>query len=63
MTEADIREVIRRFGLAAAIARESGFAGIQLHGAHGYLASQFLTPSINKRTDDWGAVLPTARAS
>ena len=54
MTEATIRSVIERFGIATRAAREAGFDGVQLHGAHGYLISQFLTPLVNKREDDWG---------
>ncbi|MBI4963696.1 MAG: NADH:flavin oxidoreductase [Desulfomonile tiedjei] len=54
MTEADIREVIRAFGKAAKRAINAGADGIQLHGAHGYLINQFLSPFFNKRTDKWG---------
>tara|TARA_B100000945_G_scaffold130843_1_gene104449 strand:- start:7548 stop:8846 length:1299 start_codon:yes stop_codon:yes gene_type:complete len=54
MSEDDIQDVINRFVFTAKIARETGFTGIQLHSAHGYLLSQFLSPDINKRTDAWG---------
>ena len=57
MTEEDIQDVINRFVFTAKIARESGFNGIQLHSAHGYLLSQFLSPDINQRTDAWGGSL------
>ena len=57
MTEEDIQDVINRFVFTAKIARESGFDGIQLHSAHGYLLSQFLSPDINQRTDAWGGSL------
>ena len=57
MTEDDIQDVINRFVFTAKIARESGFDGIQLHSAHGYLLSQFLSPDINLRTDEWGGSL------
>jgi 2,4-dienoyl-CoA reductase-like NADH-dependent reductase (Old Yellow Enzyme family) len=57
MTEKDIQDVINRFVFTAKIARESGFDGIQLHSAHGYLLSQFLSPDINQRTDAWGGAL------
>jgi 2,4-dienoyl-CoA reductase-like NADH-dependent reductase (Old Yellow Enzyme family) len=57
MTEADIQEVISGFQLAAKIAKASGFTGIQVHAAHGYLLSQFLSPRTNHRTDQWGGSL------
>jgi len=53
-TPAQIEDIIARFGRAAAIARKAGFSGVQIHGAHGYLVSQFLSPHHNQRTDDWG---------
>ncbi len=57
VTEMEIHDFIRRFAAAAAIARESGFTGVQVHGAHGYLLSSFLSPVTNVRTDDWGGSL------
>ena len=54
MTVDDIEDVIERFIFVAKIAKESGFTGIQLHSAHGYLLSQFLSPDINLRDDEWG---------
>jgi 2,4-dienoyl-CoA reductase-like NADH-dependent reductase (Old Yellow Enzyme family) len=57
MTEADIRDVTARFVRAAEIARASGFHGVQVHGAHGYLLSSFLSPLANRRTDAWGGSL------
>ncbi len=54
MTEEDIQDVIARFGRAAGIVKAAGFDGVQIHGAHGYLVSQFLSPKHNIRTDDWG---------
>ena len=57
MTEDDIAEVITRFARSASLAKEAGFKGIQIHSAHGYLLSQFLSPKINLRTDKWGGSL------
>ena len=54
MSVEDIEDVIERFIFVAKIAKETGFTGIQLHSAHGYLLSQFLSPDINLRTDEWG---------
>jgi len=54
MTEEDIGELAYAFGAAARRARESGFDGVQVHGAHGYLLSQFLCPYYNRRTDRYG---------
>ena len=54
MTENDIMETINTFGAAAKRAVEAGADGIQLHGAHGYLISEFLSPYFNIRTDSWG---------
>ncbi len=54
MTGADIGEILEAFGEAARRAREAGFDGIQLHSAHGYLFSQFISPAFNKRTDPYG---------
>lgn len=57
MTEADIAEVIARFAETARLAEAAGFDGVQIHGAHGYLLSQFLSPLANQRTDQWGGSL------
>lgn len=57
MTEAQILDVIRRFVHTATVARECGFTGVQIHAAHGYLMSQFLSPLSNRRTDAWGGSL------
>jgi 2,4-dienoyl-CoA reductase-like NADH-dependent reductase (Old Yellow Enzyme family) len=57
MTEEQIHQAIGQFALAAGKVREAGFTGVSLHGAHGYLISQFLSPLANKRTDRWGGSL------
>ena len=54
MTNEQIGEVIRSFGLAAGRAAQAGADGIQLHATHGYLINQFLSPFFNRRHDDWG---------
>ncbi|MCK8521127.1 NADH:flavin oxidoreductase/NADH oxidase family protein [Aquimarina sp. D1M17] len=54
MTEEDIQDVIKGFVNAAKISKNAGFTGVQIHSAHGYLLSQFLSPITNKRTDKWG---------
>ena len=54
MTDDDVQALILAFGQAARRAVEAGFDGVQIHGAHGYITSQFLTPSTNLRTDRWG---------
>ena len=57
MTEDDIQDVIQRFATSARLAEKAGFTGVQIHGAHGYLLSQFLSPLSNRRTDRWGGAL------
>lgn len=54
MTLVEIAEVVVSFGQSARRAREAGFDGVQLHGAHGYLINQFLSPLTNVRTDRYG---------
>jgi 2,4-dienoyl-CoA reductase-like NADH-dependent reductase (Old Yellow Enzyme family) len=57
MTDDDLQAVIDGFARCARILRESGFTGVQLHAAHGYLLSQFLSPLANRRDDRWGGSL------
>ena len=54
ITARDIREIVSAFGDAAGRAKAAGFDGVQIHSAHGYLLSQFLSPAFNKRTDEYG---------
>lgn len=54
ITSDEIIDIIHRFGRSAAICKKAGFSGVQIHGAHGYLVSQFLSPHHNQRTDEWG---------
>lgn len=55
MTEEQITATIERFGTTAEKAEQAGFDGVQVHAAHGYLLSQFLSPLVNQRDDQWGA--------
>ncbi|MGL4305095.1 MAG: nitroreductase family deazaflavin-dependent oxidoreductase [Mycobacteriaceae bacterium] len=61
LSGAEIEAIIERFVITAAIAEASGFNGVQIHGAHGYLVAQFLSPLSNQRTDKWGGDI-TARS-
>lgn len=54
LREDEIQDIIQRFATSAAICEKAGFEGVQLHGAHGYLISEFLSPLTNKRQDQWG---------
>ncbi len=54
LTGDEVHELVARFAETARLVTEAGFAGVQVHGAHGYLVSQFLSPRANVRTDGWG---------
>lgn len=53
-TQAEIENIIKRFGQSALICKKAGFSGVQIHAAHGYLINQFLSPHHNRRQDQWG---------
>ncbi|MEV7025819.1 NADH:flavin oxidoreductase/NADH oxidase family protein [Kitasatospora sp. NPDC093558] len=57
MTPEQIAETVERFATTARRAAEAGFDGVEIHAAHGYLLSQFLSPLVNTRTDAWGGSL------
>lgn len=57
MTIEEIREVVRKYGDCARRAEAAGFDGIEIHGGHGYLIAQFMSPYSNKRTDIYGGSL------
>lgn len=57
LEEHEILTIIKKFAMAARLAKQSGFTGVQIHGAHGYLVSQFLSPGHNQREDQWGGSL------
>ena len=57
MTDRQISATIEMFAASARLAKRAGFDGVEVHAAHGYLLSQFLSPRVNKRTDDWGGGL------
>jgi len=57
LTTKEIKTLVEQFVTVGKIAEESGFSGVQIHGAHGYLINQFLSPADNQRTDQYGGSL------
>ena len=57
LTDLEVAGMPDRYARSARIAQKGGFSGVQIHAAHGYLLSQFLSPAVNQRTDRWGGVL------
>lgn len=57
MTAEVIAEVVQRFARTARLGEQAGFTGVEIHAAHGYLLSQFLSPLSNQRSDAWGGSL------
>ncbi len=63
MQDVEIAGLAEAYGQAAKRALEAGFDGVELHGCHGYLINQFMSPTVNKRTDRWGGGAPAERAA
>ncbi len=57
LTESEIEDIVERFAICAKACQEAGFTGVQVHAAHGYLLSQFLSPRTNLRQDQYGGSL------
>ena len=57
LTPSEIEDIVQRFGVAAAACQQAGFTGVEIHGAHGYLLSEFLSPRVNQRQDHYGGDL------
>ncbi len=57
LEESEILDFVDRFARVAELARDTGFTGVQIHSAHGYLLSSFLSPISNQRSDAWGGSL------
>lgn len=54
MTREEINQIVQAFGIAAEKCKQAGADGVEIHAAHGYMVSQFLSPYYNKRTDEYG---------
>lgn len=61
LSDAEVHALVARYGRAAGVVKQAGFSGVQIHGAHGYLVSQFLSPHHNRRTDEWGGTAEKRR--
>lgn len=57
LTTSEVEELVQKFVTSAKVTKEAGFSGVQIHAAHGYLISQFLSPHDNRRTDKYGGSL------
>lgn len=57
LSKEEIADLVNRWAIAAKACQDAGFTGVQIHGAHGYLISQFLSPRVNLRTDEYGGSL------
>jgi N-ethylmaleimide reductase len=57
LSAAEVGGIVAAFAHAAKVARDSGFDGVEIHSANGYLLEQFIRDSVNRRTDDWGGTL------
>ena len=57
LTTSEVEDLVQKFITSAKVAKDAGFSGVQIHAAHGYLVSQFLSPHDNRRTDKYGGSL------
>lgn len=61
LTKEEIEEIIKRFSYTSSLLQKYGFDGVEIHAAHGYLLSQFLSPYTNQRSDEWGGTAEKRR--